>query len=99
MAVTVQQEKVLRILADAPDQGLMAWQVRDRLYPPDSKMRTYRPGQGEWQTAKGALGNLAAGRVLANLDRLGLAWRPFASRGNYAYRLTDKGRRVLAGLR
>lgn len=64
---------------DPRHRGLTASQVRDRIYPPDSPMRTKRTagrGASSFNGSVGALGNLAAGRILAGLERRGFAWSP-----------------------
>lgn len=101
--LTSRQREVLLLLADAP-RGLMAWQVRDRLWGEDDvAMRRYRPSRGasNWQTGAGALGNLAAGRILWALHRAGLAWQPQAMDRRVPsnrWELTIEGRRVARSL-
>lgn len=99
--VTDQQAKVLRIIADFGDRGAMCWQIRDRLYPADSKMRTYRThgsrGGGNRAGAQGALGNLAVGRICSALADKNLVRRGKVTRrgSDFRYYLTEVGRRRL----
>lgn len=76
------------------DRGLSASILRDRIYPPDSKMRWFRPNpRGSNRSgAKGGLGNLAAGRLLARLY-----YRHLVSRDSIGfYKITTRGREALA---
>lgn len=99
--LTDQQAKVLRILAEFGDRGAMCWQIRDRLYPADSKMRVYRThgsrGGGSRAGAAGALGNLAVGRICSALADKHLVRRGKTTRSgsDFRYYLTETGRRRL----
>ncbi len=77
--LTDRQQDVMSILANGPDGGLMCWQIRDRLYPPDSPLRTKRThgrGASGFNGSIGATGNLAVGRIVSRLMDLGLVHRP-----------------------
>lgn len=92
--LTDRQIAVLRALwTDSQDRnrGLMAWQVRDRIYPADSPMRTKRTagrGASSFNGSVGALGNLAAGRILHGLAARGYCWQPGAE---YRWQITAGG--------
>lgn len=97
--LTDRQAEVFEIVAAGPHRGVMAWQVRDRIYAEDSRMRQYRPHRGasNWQGAQGGLGNLAAGRVLHALQRLGLVeqrWFAAEESDSNAWVLTAEGERL-----
>lgn len=77
MDLTQRQYEVLEIVKQFP-KGVSARQVRDRIYPEDSPMRTKRTsgrGASSFNGSIGATGNLAAGRILAALERKGYVHR------------------------
>lgn len=92
--LTDRQAEVLRIVAEFGERGVMCWQIRDRIYPADSPMRTRRTagrGASGHNGSIGALGNLAAGRICAALDDKGLICRRNVLDYDSRYILTAKG--------
>ena len=106
VSITERQRDVLAAIfaaeRDTPEgktfRGLMAWQVRDRIYPADSPMRTKRTSGHHGSNhngAVGATGNLAAGRLLHALERKGLVRQGEFRSGDYRWNLTDAGRQIV----
>lgn len=85
---------MFRIVGDAGDFGVECWQVRDRIYPAGSKMRTHRPRHhGASSGEAGTLGNMMVGRILAALAGKQLVRK--ISRDPNRYVLTAKGRELI----
>lgn len=104
--VTQRQRDVLTAIFDAEQaipegrtfHGLLASQVRDRIYPADSPMRTKRTrghGGANHNGAVGATGNLAAGRILWTLEGKGLVEQGADWYSSYRWTLTDAGRKIV----